>query len=172
MRLSGLVLSLALLPGLCAAGTTTEIAAAAAPQTADRIVIEKAKRRLSLYSHGQRLAQFVVALGHEPVGRKLCAGDNRTPEGVYFVSGRKEDSDFHRALRISYPSPEDRGRAELLGCPPGGDIMIHGLKEDWGKESRFHVLHDWTRGCVAVTNEEIEQIWRMVPDGAEVEIKP
>ena len=162
----------ALLPLMAAAGSTTQIAAGAVTRTADRVVIEKARRTLSLYSHGQRIAQFLVALGADPIGRKSCAGDNRTPEGTYFIENRKEDSEYHRALRISYPSPEDRGRAELLGCAPGGNIMIHGLKQDWGPESRFHVMHDWTRGCVAVTNEEIEQIWRMVPDGTAVEILP
>ena len=160
------------LPGLAAAGNVTEVAAGSVMPVADRIVIEKGRHTLSLYAHGQRLVSFSVALGRRPVGRKVCQGDDRTPEGYYFVSGRKDDSDFHRALRISYPSPEDRARAELTGCDPGGDIMIHGLKQDWGADSRFHVLHDWTKGCVAVTNEEIERIWRMVPDGAEVEIKP
>lgn len=165
MRFQGVVLAVLMaLPNLAAAGSVAQIA--------DRIVIEKSKHTLSLYANGHRLAAYLVALGRNPVGRKLCQGDDRTPEGYYFVAGRKEDSDFHRALRISYPSPEDRARAEATGCKPGGDIMIHGLKQDWGPDSRFHVLHDWTRGCVAVTNQEIEQIWAMVPDGAQVEIRP
>lgn len=149
------------------------LAHASDPPLADRVVIEKARRTLRLYSGDRELAAFYVALGHEPVGRKLCRGDDKTPEGVYQVVARKENSDFHRALRISYPSADDVARAHLWGCDPGGDIMIHGLKQDWGPRlNKLHRRQDWTHGCVAVTNEEIEKIWAMVPDGAEVVIKP
>jgi murein L,D-transpeptidase YafK len=165
---------LALLAGAHAALASQRTVQQAEPaaRQADRVVIEKSRRTLTLYAGDRRLARFRVALGKAPVGRKLCRGDNRTPEGRYHVAGRKENSDFHRALRISYPSPDDQDRAREAGCQPGGDIMIHGLKEDWGRDSRFHRLRDWTQGCVAVTNDEIEQIWAMVPDGIEVEIKP
>jgi murein L,D-transpeptidase YafK len=152
---------------------TASAAAADSPLMADRVVIEKGSRTLRLYAGERLLAFFKVALGHEPVGRKLCAGDNRTPEGRYQVEGRKLNSDYHLALKISYPSQEDLVRARLWGCDPGGEIMIHGLKEDWGPRlNRLHRRSDWTHGCVAVTNEEIEQIWSMVPDGATVEIRP
>ena len=147
-------------------------AAQATPAQATRVVIEKGEHRLTLYAGERRLAQFWVALGSDPVGPKECQGDNRTPEGRYYVAGRKQDSDFHRALRISYPAERDVERARQLGCKPGGDIMIHGLKNEWRRLGRRHLLRDWTRGCVAVTNEEIEKIWAMVPDGAEVEIRP
>jgi murein L,D-transpeptidase YafK len=139
---------------------------------ADRVVIEKGARTLTLFSGWRRLASFEVALGREPRGAKRCQGDNRTPEGLYRVSGRKENSDFHRALRISYPSDDDVARARAAGCDPGGDIMIHGLKPDWASLGKQHRRDDWTRGCIAVTNEEIERIWALVPDGAEVEILP
>lgn len=141
-------------------------------QPADRVVIEKAHRTLTLYAGERKLAAFQVALGREPVGRKQCRGDNRTPEGLYRVAGRKENSDFHRALRISYPSERDVARARAAGCEPGGDIMIHGLKPDWAALGKWHRRDDWTRGCIAVTNEEIEKIWALVPDGVEVEIRP
>lgn len=141
-------------------------------QQADRVVIEKARHTLTLYAGERKLAAFQVALGREPVGRKQCRGDNRTPEGLYRVAGRKQDSDFHRALRISYPSERDVARARAAGCEPGGDIMIHGLKPDWAALGKWHRRVDWTRGCIAVTNEEIERIWAMVPDGVEVEIRP
>src|SRR5689334_17178956 len=140
---------------------------------ADRVVIDKSERSLALYAGERQLATFWVSLGAEPVGRKQCRGDNRTPEGLYHVAGRKQDSDFHRALRISYPSAQDIEQARQRGCDPGGDIMIHGLKNEWPRKTgRLHLLRDWTRGCVAVTNEEIERIWAMVPDGVEVEIRP
>lgn len=162
-----LVLALVLL----ATAATASAGDVASPQ-ADRVVIEKAKRTLTVYAGGKRLARFYVALGKQPVGRKLCKGDNRTPEGLYYVSGRKEKSDFHRALRISYPSEVDLDRAREAGCEPGGDIMIHGLKEDWGIANKLHRRTDWTRGCVAVTNEEIEELWALLPDGVVVEIRP
>jgi murein L,D-transpeptidase YafK len=159
-----LVFALALCPALAFATP--------APK-ADRVVIDKSERSLSLYAGERKLASFWVSLGADPVGRKQCRGDNRTPEGLYYVAGRKENSDFHRALRISYPSAEDVERARARGCEPGGDIMIHGLKNRWPRQTgRLHLLRDWTRGCVAVTNEEIERIWAMVPDGVEVEIRP
>jgi len=148
------------------------LAFAAPAPLADRVVIDKSERSLMLYAGERRLATFWVSLGADPVGRKACRGDNRTPEGFYRVAGRKENSDFHRALRISYPSAEDVERARELGCEPGGDIMIHGLKNQWPRKTgRLHLLRDWTRGCVAVTNEEIERIWAMVPDGVTVEIR-
>jgi murein L,D-transpeptidase YafK len=160
------VLLLALLPALAAGAPPAE------GSLADRVVIDKSEHSLTLYAGERRLASFRVALGRQPVGAKLCRGDDRTPEGRYYVSGRKENSDFHRALRLSYPSDFDRLRAFEAGCEPGGDIMIHGLKEDWGRDSRYHRRIDWTKGCIAVTNEEIEQIWSMVPDGVAVEIRP
>jgi murein L,D-transpeptidase YafK len=157
---------------LAAAHAATAAGGASPLQPADRVVIEKARRTLTLYAGERKLAAFEVALGREPVGRKQCRGDNRTPEGLYRVAGRKENSDFHRALRISYPSERDVARARAAGCEPGGDIMIHGLKPDWARLGKWHRRDDWTRGCIAVTNEEIEQIWAMVPDGVEVEIRP
>ena len=138
----------------------------------DLVVIEKARRQMTLFSAGQQISRYYVALGKSPVGRKLCQGDNRTPEGRYSISGRKPNSDFYRALRISYPSDEDVARAHKLGCDPGGDIMIHGLRPGSPDGLRKHLFTDWTLGCVAVTNEEIEQIWAMVPDGTPVEIRP
>ena len=157
--------------GMALLGLASAASAAEAPK-ADRVVIDKSQRTLALYAEGRRIATFQVALGREPVGAKLCQGDNRTPEGRYYVTGRKEDSDFHRALRLSYPSSFDELRSREAGCTPGGDIMIHGLKEDWGRDSRYHRWRDWTKGCIAVTNEEIERIWRMVADGVTVEIRP
>lgn len=138
---------------------------------ADRVVIEKGRRTLRLYAGARELATFRVALGRQPVGRKECRGDNRTPEGYYKVAGRKENSDFHRALRISYPSQDDVERAREKGCEPGGDIMIHGRISP-RRPPAGPRAGDWTQGCVAVSNEEIERIWRLVPDGADVEIRP
>lgn len=147
-------------------------AGAAWGATADRVVINKSKRELLLFRGPKLLRSYRVALGREPAGPKMRQGDGRTPEGDYFIAGRNERSAFHRALRISYPGPADRARARRLGVSAGGDIMIHGLPNGQGAIGKAHLLSDWTEGCVAVTNPEIEEIWRLVPDGTPVRINP
>jgi murein L,D-transpeptidase YafK len=121
---------------------------------------------------GEILSAYRVALGKHPDGRKIKAGDKRTPEGNYILDGRNRDSKFHLALHISYPNESDLVNANKLGVTPGGDIMIHGLPDQFRKLGRLHRLSDWTNGCIAVTNHEIEEIWRLVPDGTPIEIKP
>lgn len=139
---------------------------------ADRVVIEKSARRLILYAHGEPLKYYRVALGRSPIGPKVRQGDNKTPEGLYAIDGHKKNSLYHLALHISYPNASDIARAKSLGVPPGGDIMIHGITNWLGWVGRLHRRFDWTRGCIAVTDWEIEEIWRVVPDGTVVEIKP
>jgi murein L,D-transpeptidase YafK len=139
---------------------------------ADRIVVEKQARRLTVLKGGATVKSYVVALGRNPIGAKQFEGDGRTPEGEYVVSGRKEDSAFHLALRVSYPTAAERAAAEAQGRSPGGDIMIHGLRNGLGFLGPLHRVYDWTEGCIAVTNSEIEEIWRAVPDGTVVEIRP
>jgi murein L,D-transpeptidase YafK len=139
---------------------------------ADRLVVDKRARLLTLYRAGSPLKSFAVSLGAEATGPKTREGDNRTPEGVYTIDHHKPDSSFHLALHISYPDSRDRARATAEGVAPGGDIMIHGLPRAIGWIGRLHRLHDWTAGCVAVTNPEIEQIYQAVPDGTAVEIRP
>jgi murein L,D-transpeptidase YafK len=138
----------------------------------DRIIINKAKRELLLMYGGKVVRSYAVALGRNPVGAKTRQGDGKTPEGVYSISGRNPASAFHRALRVSYPNSADRAQAKKLGVATGGDIMIHGLPNGQGNIGKAHRLTDWTEGCIAVTNEEIEEIWGMVPDGTKVEINP
>ncbi len=139
---------------------------------ADSIVILKAQRELQLWANGKLLKSYEVALGTQPVGRKERQGDGRTPEGHYIIDSRNPHSQFHKALHVSYPNAEDRRRAAAMHVDPGGAIMIHGLGEGWGWVGHDHVLHDWTLGCIAVTNEEIDEIWRVVPNGTPVEIRP
>ncbi len=139
---------------------------------ADRIVILKAERRLDLIHDGKVLKGYKIALGTNPVGRKEWQGDGKTPEGIYTISGRNAKSAYHRSLRISYPNPDDIARARKLNVSPGGDIFIHGLPNGYGWIGKGHSLKDWTLGCVAVTNEEIEEIWRVVANGTTVEIRP
>ena len=140
--------------------------------TADRVLIEKAPRQLTLLRGGTRLKTYHVALGRQPVGDKVRQGDNRTPEGVFAIDQRNARSTFHRALHVSYPDAAHSARAKELGVDPGGDIMIHGIRNGLGWLGSLHRLADWTAGCVALTNPEIEEVWRAVPDGTPVEIRP
>lgn len=138
----------------------------------DRIVVEKAKRIMTLYSGKKPFKSYRIALGGEPRGPKERQGDHKTPEGVYKVDRRNAKSSYHRALHVSYPNEQDRKRARTQGVSPGGDIMIHGLPNGQGWLGASHVLYDWTDGCIAVTNAEIEEIWKLIPDGTVVEILP
>jgi len=139
---------------------------------ADKVLIEKKDRRLTLLSNGKTVKAYKVALGRNPEGKKLEEGDKRTPEGTYLIDRRKERSRYHLALHISYPNSADIAQAKARGVSPGGDIMIHGLPNGIGLVGNFHVKKDWTLGCIAVTSPEIEEIWRAVPDGTVVEIVP
>jgi murein L,D-transpeptidase YafK len=140
--------------------------------TADRVLVEKAARRLTLLRDGAALKIYRVSLGRAPVGSKEQEGDQRTPEGIYLIDFHKDDSDYHRALHVSYPEQRDIDRAAAAGVPPGCDIMIHGLPNGKGWIGAFHRRTDWTAGCIAVTNFEIEEIFRAVPDGTPIEIRP
>ena len=138
----------------------------------DRILIEKNARRLMLISQGEVLKSYNIALGGNPIGPKERQGDNKTPEGTYVIDGRNKDSRFHLSLHISYPNERDKNRAKELGVSPGGDIMIHGIKNGFSWVGDAHTEVDWTKGCVAVTDEEIEEISKLAPNGTIVEIRP
>ncbi len=140
--------------------------------TADYIIIEKSKRRLTLIAKGQILKTYPISLGRSPVGRKVMEGDDRTPEGIYRIDYRLDNSRYHLALHISYPSENDLENARKLDVSPGGDIMIHGIGKAKGKLAGLHLLFDWTNGCVAVTDQEIEEIWQVTPVGTVVNIMP
>lgn len=142
------------------------------PTTADRIVIVKSARTLTLMRDGRVLKTYSVALGADPVGPKVKEGDNKTPEGEYVIDSKNAHSRFHLALHISYPNAADRARAHRLGVKPGGEVMIHGLEAQYAWLGSRHRLTDWTAGCIAVTNPEIEEIWRLVPNGTPVDIQP
>lgn len=140
--------------------------------TVDRLVLEKSKRQLHLLSNGKIIKTYKVSLGKNPVGHKTRESDGKTPEGAYLIDRRNARSAYHRSLHISYPSADDIKQAQLAGVSPGGDIMIHGLPNDFGFLAPFHQLKDWTQGCIAVTNKEIEEIWNNVSDGTVIIIKP
>jgi murein L,D-transpeptidase YafK len=136
----------------------------------DRILVEKEAHTLTLFRQGKVLKTYRVALGRGGPGPKLQAGDNRVPEGIYRIAGRNPHSAFHRALRVGYPTPEQIRQAQVRGVDPGGDIMIHGIRNGFGWLGSLQRRVDWTKGCIAVTDDEIEEIWRLVPDGTPIEI--
>ncbi|MBE2278208.1 MAG: L,D-transpeptidase family protein [Rhodobacteraceae bacterium] len=143
-----------------------------APLTApvDLILIEKSARRLSLIRDGKTLRSYSVALGFDPQGDKERQGDGRTPEGHFVIDRRNGTSAYRLSLGLDYPQKDDIARGRAGGYDPGGDIMIHGqpnaLPEDVVLQS------DWTAGCIAVSNAEIEEIWSVAPTGTPVEIRP
>jgi murein L,D-transpeptidase YafK len=141
-------------------------------EPADQIVVNKSKHQLLLLRSGKVIRSYRVALGWHPVGTKIEQGDGKTPEGDYTISGRNPKSSYHLSLRISYPSDADIARAKRDGVDPGGDIMIHGLPNGEENVGVEHTATDWTAGCVAVTDREIEEIWRLVPDGTPIRINP
>lgn len=139
---------------------------------ADRVVVDKSDARMSLYDGGTLLREYRVSLGGQPVGPKQTEGDERTPEGVYRLDGSNATSTAHLSLHVSYPDARDRAHAGAAGVDPGGLIMVHGIRNGLGWLGRFHRLWNWTDGCVAVTNAEMDEIWRVVPVGTEIEIRP
>ncbi|HVP65034.1 MAG TPA: L,D-transpeptidase family protein [candidate division Zixibacteria bacterium] len=167
--------SRAIISGLLLGAIAVPFAAAQSVQTeprVDRVVVYKTRHELQLWSQGTLLKAYRVALGPEPVGRKQRQGDGRTPEGDYVIDFRNPRSLYHLSLHVSYPNDEDRRRAAAAHVSPGGDIMIHGVPRGYESLKPGQTVHDWTAGCIAVTNSEIEEIWRAVPDGTPIHIEP
>jgi murein L,D-transpeptidase YafK len=139
---------------------------------ADRVVVLKTERKMILMQGDLVLRVYRVALGRYPMGHKLREGDSRTPEGLYTLDFKLEDSDFYKAIRVSYPNERDIFYARQHGVDPGGKIMIHGLPNDLTAARVGHPVIDWTQGCIAVTNSEMDEIWSMVDSGTPIEIHP
>jgi murein L,D-transpeptidase YafK len=137
---------------------------------ADKVVVLKKERRLLLIKGNEVLKTYAVSLGGNPVGLKVREGDRKTPEGTYVLDWHNASSQYHKSIHISYPNADDVARARKLGVRTGGDLFIHGLPNDF--EGPDQELGDWTNGCIAVTNAEIDEIWRVVADGTPIEIKP
>lgn len=138
--------------------------------TVDRIIVEKAARRMVLIQAGKEVRVYQIALGFSPVGDKERQGDGRTPEGVYRIDRRNDRSAYHLSLGLNYPQAEDRARAAAGGFNPGGDIMIHGQPNALPDEVK--VKGDWTAGCIAVSNAEIREIWAATDSKTLVEVRP
>lgn len=161
--------------GVLATGVPTAFGDTTGPAghvTANQVVVLKGERRLILLRDATVLRSYRVALGRNPQGTKVVDGDGRTPEGRYVLDWRNPHSRFHRSIHISYPDPADRARARGRGLSPGGDIMIHGLPRRLAGLAADHTRWDWTEGCIAVSNAEMDEIWDLVADGTTIEIRP
>jgi len=142
------------------------------PGSVDSVVVEKSERRLTLFVAGQAVRSYRVALGQNPVGAKRVQGDSRTPEGLYVIDRRNENSKYFRSLHISYPNAIDRFLASEKGYTAGGDVMVHGLAPEFADQGATHWKNDWTEGCVAISNEQMMEMWDAVADGTPIRIKP
>lgn len=164
MRATGILLPLFMAAVLAGCGSS-KFKTYNGPQVT-RIIVDKSDRKLFLMHHDAVLRAYNIGLGFQPEGHKLARGDGRTPEGWYYIDRRNPNSSFHLSLGISYPNTIDAQVARSQGAEPGGDIFIHG-------ESRRRVdKRDWTAGCIAVTNDEIEELYAMVRDGTLIYISP
>jgi murein L,D-transpeptidase YafK len=138
----------------------------------DRVVVRKSDRTLALMHGGNVVRSYHVQLGLNPTGQKERAGDFRTPEGSYRLERRNPRSDFFLSLKVSYPNPEDLRRARARHWDTGGSIMIHGLPNTLRHEPDYYQSHDWTDGCIAVSNADMVEIWMLVPDDVAIDIRP
>jgi len=141
-------------------------------ETIDKIVVNKSKREMLIYSKGNLLKTYKIALGKNPIGDKQFEGDDKTPEGFYFINDKNPNSSYHKNLGVSYPNANDSAEAKSFNKPVGGDIKIHGIRNYMGIIGKFHTLRDWTKGCIAVTDEEIDELFEHVPIGTPIQINP
>jgi murein L,D-transpeptidase YafK len=138
----------------------------------DRVVVRKAERRLILMHGGNVVRSYHVALGLSPVGQKERSGDFRTPEGSYRLERRNPRSDYFLSIKVSYPNPLDLKRARARHWDSGGSIMIHGLPNQLRHDPDYYSSHDWTDGCIAVSNADMVEIWMLTPDDVPIDILP
>lgn len=139
---------------------------------ADAVVVRKSERTLYLLKDGVVYRAYGIALGAKPEGRKREEGDEHTPEGEYVLDWRNPNSKYHLSIHVSYPNEQDREHARVRGVSPGGMIMIHGQRNGFGWLGPVVQTMDWTNGCIAVTNADMEEIWRAVPDETPIRIEP
>jgi murein L,D-transpeptidase YafK len=140
----------------------------------EKIIVDKSERKLMVYADGSVIKTFTIALGDQPIGPKEKKDDEKTPEGEYIINGKLGEgvSGFYKNLGVSYPSTKDKLNARQKGFSTGGDIKIHGLKNGLGFIGRFQSWMDWTDGCMAVTNEEMDDLYRHVKIGTPIIINP
>ena len=140
------------------------------PFRADYVLVDKSDRSLTLFNQGTALKTYTsLQFGDAPIGHKHFQGDERTPEGLYTIHTRNPNSAYHLSLRVSYPNANDRAFAAKYGRSPGGDIFLHGQPNGL---TSGRVPGDWTDGCIAFSNDEIEELWEAIADGTPIEIRP
>ena len=142
------------------------------PPLADQIIVVKSQHRMTLLSHGVPIKVYQVALGRGGLDPKQRQGDNKTPEGKYILDAKNPNSLFHLSFHISYPNAADKARAKAQGVAPGGDIMIHGVEKKYEYLGALQSSFDWTEGCIALSNPQIDEFARLVSIGTPIEIKP
>jgi len=170
--IAAFLLSILLLIGLNGSVSAGPVDGTAYVENADRVLVVKSERMLYLLRDDHVIASYRVALGRSPVGHKVFQGDGRTPEGLYTLDRRNGGSRFYRSIRISYPSSRDYAEARKYGEQPGGLVMIHGQAADSGSGYYGSRKWDWTEGCIAVSNAEMDQIWASTNEGTPIEILP
>ncbi len=166
------VLAAVLAIALATAQAQPPPAAAGAPQMADKVVVRKGERRMELLREGRTVASYRISLGLDPGGHKMREGDFRTPEGRYSLTRRNTESDYFLSIQISYPNEQDIARARREGVPPGGAIMIHGLPNHPRHPPQYYRDHDWTDGCIAVSNADMVELWLLTRHDTPIEILP
>lgn len=138
----------------------------------DKVLVLKSERKMQLLAGTEVQREYAIALGDNPRGHKREEGDERTPEGFYTIDYRNPQSRYHLSLHIDYPNADDIKSAESRGVSAGGDIFIHGLPNGLKWTGKLAAMVDWTDGCIAVSNQEIEEIWALVKNGTPIEIRP
>jgi len=140
--------------------------------TVDRVMVWKSERKMYLLADHAVVREYNIALGTNPRGPKRMEGDGRTPEGTYILDFKNPDSAFYKSIHVSYPNSADKRRAARSGVDPGGEIVIHGQRNGFHPVSWGSQRFDWTDGCIAVTNAEMDELWRLVSVGTVIEIRP
>lgn len=138
----------------------------------DLVKVDKSEKRMYLLDGNKTIKVFNIALGANPEGRKIKKDDEKTPEGRYELDSINKKSDFYRSMHVSYPNEKDEAEAKKAGVDPGKDIMIHGQKNYWGWASMITQLFNWTDGCIAVTNSEMDEFLELVSVGTPIQINP
>ena len=138
----------------------------------NKLIVYKSNGELLAYSNGKLVKTYKISIGRQPFGKKEFKGDEKTPEGIYQINNKNAKSDYHKNLGISYPNKADIKNAKRLGKQTGGDIKIHGIKNKMGFIGKFHRWFNWTQGCIAVTDEEIDELYNSVKIGTKIDIKP
>lgn len=138
----------------------------------DKIIVTKHTRKLDLISNNQIVKTYKISLGRGPKGHKEYEGDKKTPEGLYRINDKNSNSGYHKNLGISYPNEQNIRYAKSIGKSPGGLIKIHGIKNGFGWIGRFHLLFDWTLGCIAMTDKEVDELYENIKIGTRIELKP